>query len=209
MKWVTLPDRTVEGSNTEDIPRCADPAPQGRVTVHLSLVRGGYKGDADGNNEGDAVADKEIGKLHLPQPPRVELVVERQVDVHSHGKCPERIRRHEPRKELVLVTVAHIRGKVSPWGAHLHLDQESLELAPGRTSVAQVRSCHECGDIGHQVAERGVEDEPVDRLMEGLGEAERSNNEDASKEGQDGTSTLNGAEVLQLYGRDIGGVHGV
>jgi hypothetical protein len=63
-------------------------------------------------------------------------------------------------------------------------------------------------NIGENVAHGSVEDETVDRLVEGLGSKEGDGNEAASCQGQNWSNSLERAEGGQLRHSDIFGLHG-
>ena len=96
----------------------------------------------------------------------------------------------------------------SPTGGSIHLNQERLELAAGRVDIVDKGSGHQCGHIRHEVAERGVKDQPVDGLVEGLGEGEGGDDEDGAYERKHGACPLDDADDVDLGRREARIVHG-
>jgi hypothetical protein len=92
----------------------------------------------------------------------------------------------------------------------LHLDQESLELAEG-TGIMLFLDCgsgHDGCNVGEDIAHRGVEDETIDWLVEGLRTEEGDGNKGTSCQGQDRPNSFERAEVSQLLLGDVFGQHG-
>jgi len=56
---------------------------------------------------------------------------------------------------------------------------------------------HQRGYICHEVAERGVKDQPVDGLVEGLGEGKGGDDEDGAQERQDRACPLDDADDVE------------
>lgn len=81
--------------------------------------------------------------------------------------------------------------------AVLHLYQKSLRLTAGGRGLLNVAPRDERGHIAEHVAERGVEDEPVYRLMEALGQAECEDDEEACKKAEYRAYPLDDADPEQ------------
>jgi len=85
-----------------------------------------------------------------------------------------------------------------------------LELAESTVIVLgfDCGSGHDGCNVGEHVAHGSVEDETVDRLVEGLGSQEGDGNEAASNQGQNRPNSLEQAKDDQLRRGDIFGLHG-
>lgn len=62
-----LPDRTIEGRNTKDIPLWTNPAPQCCIPVHLAPGRCRDEAEHQSDDECQAIAAEEVVLLHCPQ----------------------------------------------------------------------------------------------------------------------------------------------
>jgi hypothetical protein len=82
-----------------------------------------------------------------------------------------------------------------------------LKLAADRIGLRIIGSGHECANIGEHVAKGGVENEAVDGLVEGLGEAKRDNDEERAEERKDGIDTLDDTDSLELALREGSGLN--
>ncbi len=81
-------------------------------------------------------------------------------------------------------------------GENIHLDEEGLELATSRVDVVDERPGHQCSYICHEVSKRCVKDQPVDGLVEGLGDGESDDDEHGSYEREAGADSFEDAEDI-------------
>lgn len=91
-----IPNWTVERCNSPDIPLWRNPAPQEGVAVYSTTSRVLHKDEYKRWDQWNAIAEHKIRNLHSSESRSVELVVECEVDIDSHGERPECISRHEP-----------------------------------------------------------------------------------------------------------------
>jgi hypothetical protein len=95
---VYIPDRAIEGYNSEDIPVAGNPAPKGGISIHVSFLFCGNKEVDQCRDEGQAIAAEEIPLLQMSELLSTKLVVECEENIQSHGEGPVSISWHEPRK---------------------------------------------------------------------------------------------------------------
>jgi hypothetical protein len=91
-----LPDRTVEGGDSEDIPFTRDPAPKSGISIHVPLRLCSDKEVRECRDKWQAVAAQEIVLLEASKLVCAKLVVEGKENIQGHGKGPVSISRHEP-----------------------------------------------------------------------------------------------------------------
>ena len=92
----------------------------------------------------------------------------------------------------------------------LHLYEKSLCLASAGVGGVNVGPGHVGADTGHDIAKRGVEDDPVDGPVEVLREAERKDDGEAADKGQDGAYSRDQSDGFEMCGSNpprLGQVH--
>lgn len=90
-----LPNRSIERSNSPNVPFGANPAPQSGISVGSVSAVIFDKDEDQCRHAWDAVAKTKVRNLHLAQSCRIVLSIKCKIDIHRHSQCPEGISRHK------------------------------------------------------------------------------------------------------------------
>lgn len=155
-----VPHGPIESSNPYHIEILGDPTPDRSIAIDTMAGRAYNKEVGQRWDEWYAVAGQEVPFLHDPDLLCVVFMEERQVDIASHRKRPICVSTHEPEFSMLESSKQLQR-------MFLHLDEKALNLAQGSCRVLNGRPAYESCNVGQDISYRRIEDESIDRFMEG------------------------------------------
>lgn len=94
--FLNIPNRGIEGGDAEDVPLSTDPTPKPGIPIYALTGTVFQENKDECWYEGQSKTADQVGDLHFGKTRSVEAVVEGEIDVERHSKCPKGISRHEP-----------------------------------------------------------------------------------------------------------------
>lgn len=193
---MSLPDWAIEQVHAIVVPFAGNPTPKGRVTVHTAAFLVLDPEQDESQEEGKTKAEENIVLFKILELSSTITPVEGQVDIQSHNESPQGISWHEPVNEVSIKSKTEFEKTGRKWGDRriLHLDQEGLSLAEmdiGDGGALDSRARHQSANTSEDISNGSIEDQSIDRLVEGPRQQEGTDDEANANQRQCGRASLN------------------